>query len=246
MKIQILSDMHTEFWRGKTERFPEIIGDVLVLAGDICTSESLAMLASWLETIKVPVVYVLGNHEYYYSSLGTQLNNVRDALFHLDHVHILENETVEIYGVSFIGTTLWTALSPISAEYVKFSMPDTKVIAGLSIPTWNRLHDKAVNYIKHCLVNTRGKDRVVVTHHTPSYKSCAPRWLGDAVNAGFHTSLEHILLQEEHPLIWIHGHTHDAMDYEIYKTRVVCNPMGYPKERAGEGLVFDPGKIIEI
>ena len=26
---------------------------------------------------------------------------------------------------------------------------------------------------------------------------------------------------------WIHGHTHDACDYMIGDTRVLCNPRGY-------------------
>jgi pyruvate carboxylase len=27
--------------------------------------------------------------------------------------------------------------------------------------------------------------------------------------------------------LWIHGHTHESMDYELNGTRVVCNPRGY-------------------
>ena len=27
--------------------------------------------------------------------------------------------------------------------------------------------------------------------------------------------------------LWVHGHMHDPFDYEIYGTRVVCNPRGY-------------------
>ena len=43
--------------------------------------------------------------------------------------------------------------------------------------------------------------------------------------------------------MWIHGHTHQGSDYLLGKTRVVCNPRGYPGQN-DHG--FDPGKILEI
>ena len=27
--------------------------------------------------------------------------------------------------------------------------------------------------------------------------------------------------------LWVHGHMHESFDYEVYGTRVVCNPRGY-------------------
>jgi hypothetical protein len=29
------------------------------------------------------------------------------------------------------------------------------------------------------------------------------------------------------PDLWIHGHVHDSFDYQIGRTRIVCNPRGY-------------------
>jgi Icc-related predicted phosphoesterase len=246
MKIQIGSDFHTEFWKGNTSRFPTIVGDILVLAGDICTFQSLAMLVAWLETVKVPVIYVLGNHEYYHADIEAQFYNVSNAMLHLDHVHILENHSVEVFGTTFIGSTLWTNLSPNDELIIKRSMADMNVISGLTPNEWNRLHHKAYGYIKLALWNTRGKDRVVVTHHSPSYKSCAPRWKGDGLNAGFHNSMEELIMDES-PNLWIHGHTHDSMDYMIRDTRIICNPMGYPNEnknRTPGG--YEPEKVFEI
>jgi hypothetical protein len=42
--------------------------------------------------------------------------------------------------------------------------------------------------------------------------------------------------------LWIHGHSHHAVDYEIAGTRIVSNPKGYPGEDCG----FCPGLIVEI
>ena len=30
--------------------------------------------------------------------------------------------------------------------------------------------------------------------------------------------------------LWIHGHMHESFNYEVYGTRVVCNPRGYAPE----------------
>ena len=27
--------------------------------------------------------------------------------------------------------------------------------------------------------------------------------------------------------LWVHGHTHDSTDYQLGRTMVLCNPLGY-------------------
>lgn len=61
MKIQVLSDLHTEFG----DLFvPETNADVVVFAGDIGVGiDGL----KWIESQEIdkPIIYVLGNHEFY-------------------------------------------------------------------------------------------------------------------------------------------------------------------------------------
>ena len=42
--------------------------------------------------------------------------------------------------------------------------------------------------------------------------------------------------------LWIHGHSHQAVDYEIANTRVLSNPRGYPDEHTG----FDAALVAEV
>jgi 3',5'-cyclic AMP phosphodiesterase CpdA len=71
LKIQILSDLHTEFSPFET---PNIERDILVLAGDIAIgTDALSFLKA--ETAKSPVIYILGNHEYY----GNDINILNGA-----------------------------------------------------------------------------------------------------------------------------------------------------------------------
>ena len=53
------------------------------------------------------VVYVLGNHEFYHQSipeLTERLKRETDG----KHIHLLENDAIEIEGFTFLGCTLWT------------------------------------------------------------------------------------------------------------------------------------------
>ncbi|GAA4197383.1 hypothetical protein GCM10022289_04530 [Pedobacter jeongneungensis] len=106
MKIQIISDLHQEF--GVSElSFRN--ADLVILAGDINLG------TKGIEWIKEnipdkPVIYVLGNHEYY---KGTYPNTLRKIveLSKASNVHVLENNFVEFEGVRFYGATLWTDFS---------------------------------------------------------------------------------------------------------------------------------------
>ena len=59
MKIHILSDLHLEF---QDMPIPDVNADITIIAGDI----HLGMKGlRWLRQIKRPVIYILGNHEFY-------------------------------------------------------------------------------------------------------------------------------------------------------------------------------------
>ena len=45
---------------------------------------------------------------------------------------------------------------------------------------------------------------------------------------------------------WLFGHTHDAMDFELGNTRLVCNPHGYYGSSEPGTNGFDPFKTIVV
>lgn len=86
--------------------------------------------------------------------------------------------------------------------------------------------EKFVEYAK--LVTEGDKKTVVCTHHSPSLKSCHPRYKHDTVmNGGYHSDLEEFIMARPNIKLWTHGHTHEDFDYMVGETRVVCNPRGY-------------------
>ncbi len=72
--------------------------------------------------------------------------------------------------------------------------------------------------------------------------SVSDQWVGNPCNRWFITPEVQPLILDKQPRLWVHGHTHTAFDYFIGKTRVVCEPMGYP----GEGVKFNPKKVIDL
>ena len=84
---------------------------------------------------------------------------------------------------------------------------------------------------------------VVVTHHAPSSRLVHPRYARDQLTPAFASSLE-MMIDGERAALWVHGHMHDAFDYESYGTRIVCNPLGYAPNALNPE--FRPDYVIEI
>jgi Icc-related predicted phosphoesterase len=51
-------------------------------------------------------------------------------------------------------------------------------------------------------------------------------------------------MEGERAALWIHGHMHESFDYEVYGTRLVCNPRGYAPEALKPD--FRSNWVIEI
>jgi hypothetical protein len=71
-----------------------------------------------------------------------------------------------------------------------------------------------------------------VTHFLPTYAAISPvyRQLENTdLNYYFSSSCDDIL-SEYKINAWVSGHTHIPYDMEVYDTRLLCNPIGYPNE----------------
>lgn len=247
MKLQILSDLHIEFGHFN---IPPTDADVLVFAGDIGVGvEGLEWIAS--QCVDVPAVYVLGNHEYYHHEMGLVEEIKKRAP---EHIHVLDKDVAEINGVRFLGCTLWTDFcifgeqeKDMCVQYAKSSMADFEVIKfnerRFSPEDSIRLHEQQRDWLRTQLAIPFQGNTVVVSHHFPSEESIHPRFRKDLLTPAFGSRLES-LLDGEQVALWIHGHTHDAFDYDVSGTRVVCNPRGYVGYESGEE--FRPDLVVEV
>lgn len=262
MKIQLASDLHYEMM-GSTQVDEMLIkpspeADVLILAGDIHRGiEAVELFKDW----PVPVLYVCGNHEFYFNDWASTRQALREACSGTS-IRFLDNDGVSMGGVRFLGCTLWTdfrvrgftqrqAMTAVGTrlnDYFKIRTP-----AGALQPEQTlEDHLNSRNWLAEQLAQPFQGATVVITHHAPHFLSVHPRFSGDVLNAGFVSDLSDLLFQ---PDLWVHGHTHNSSDYQVGRCRVVSNPAGYPlnaspapsnEEIQLENRSFDPALIVEV
>lgn len=250
MKIQYASDLHVEFG-GTPLRRNHLLGDVVVLAGDIHGTPS--DLVSYLKRLNttLPIVYVLGNHEFHAGHWDKALNLYQWRLEKegLRNVFLLENDTVEIDGVRFVGTTLWSDCGRgAQGENAERLVADFRRIGAPPRLTWLHMaerYEESLAWLKTEVETPYAGRTVVVTHFAPSLESNAPEYGDSPVRLYYCNALDDWIvgLGERGPDLWIHGHTHHCVDYRLGKTRVVSNQRGYADTDVPE---FDPTRVVEL
>ena len=252
MKIAYASDLHLEFETITLQNKGN--ADVLVLAGDICTvkhyhsnpelGEAYHQFFENCSKEFPHVVYVVGNHEHYNYQFVHTVDDLKSKLSEFQNIHVLDNETFEIDGVLFIGSTLWTDMNkedPFTMLAAGSAMPDFRIVKYFDGVNYYKFtpqlsvkeHSRSLQYIQQVLSNSKDKKCVVVTHHSPSHGSISPQYKNEhLMNGAFHNQLDYMMELTDNIKLWVHGHTHDEFDYKIGITRVVCNPRGYPKEKS--------------
>jgi Icc-related predicted phosphoesterase len=171
MRIALASDVHLEF--GPITLDNTEGADVLVLAGDICVANHFVdgrptyakrLAREYHEFFdhvcrEFPhVVYIMGNHEHYSGDVAKTYNILKE---HLDYgnLHILEKETWQHMGHTFVGGTLWTDMdgeNGVAISYAQSAMNDFREV--------------------------QNSNRMVV-RNVPVYER-NPLWTGDGLNGG--------------------------------------------------------------
>jgi predicted phosphodiesterase len=245
VKLQIMSDLHLEMHADQGAGFVGALDptgvDVLVLAGDITSAQRYETLASTFTPLarKYPhILYVPGNHEYYKSSPAQVARNLAQLCVELPAVAVPENRVAVIDGQRFVVGTMWFRGDP-EATRLRGFLSDFHVIRGFE--PWVYEQNAA---FERLLDAELAPGDVVLTHHLPAPGSIWPRFVGSPLNVFFLCDMTaHI--EARRPKLWIHGHTHTRCDYRLGATRVVANPLGYPKELVSQAA-FDPRFCVDV
>lgn len=262
MKIQIVSDLHLEWVHHQFPDAPALPissdADLLVLAGDI-HAQDRALQA--FEHVGIPVVYVMGNHESYGTSLFGLVDklkaNARDK-----GIHLLEMGELRKEGVRILGATLWTdyalhGVRDLSMERARRALADHRQIEGrqglcFSPAQALERHQVTRTWLQAHLNAPFDGKTVVVTHHGVHPAGVADRFKGDSLTPAFFSDLRPLMDKVD---LWVHGHTHSRVDLQEGRCRIVANPRGYPmnlrtascvQDLVFENPQFDPLWVIEV
>ena len=148
MKIDILSDLHLDFYfkphlttseniislfRGIfTDNETREIGDVLIIAGDIghYNEQNIKILKIFQKEFYKHIVCVLGNHDYYLVNSEARYTFENDSFKRVKHmrelinqeknIYCLNGEVIDIEGIRFGGIDSWYDRSYIKRYFTQF------------------------------------------------------------------------------------------------------------------------------
>ena len=252
MRIRLLSDLHLEGFFFKYEDHGE---DLVILAGDIHTrnrhEDFLDKIPEHIKIIMVP-----GNHEYYHSCFQEVNEYFKYLEKDIKNFHFLNNESIDIDGVSFFGGMMCTDFklygeanqytSAIKAQkgisdfyYSEILDANTGVKRQWTVSDHKEQYDVYNQAFDAWIKTVTNKKKVAISHFLPSEMSCDPQFKVSDLNPYFMTINDSRVKLVD---VWVHGHTHSTAKYTLDNTQVYCNPKGYGSENKS----FKPDFIFEV
>jgi hypothetical protein len=154
----------------------------------------------------------------------------------------MDSHEVVLAGVRFLGVTGWTDYSatgnvPLAEWDAQRMITDFRKIRTAAYrkvrpADFADLSHHAKSWLCAKLAKPFNEPTVVITHHAPSMMSLSGNMeAGSHLDAAYANRWENLMGGDL--ALWVHGHSHRAVDYELAGTRVVSNPRGYPGEKTG-------------
>lgn len=178
-----------------------------------------------------------------------------------------ESEPVDYQEESDVARAL-AAANRYVTDFRRIQLADPSIPRHRGEPEKRRLlraedtlamHHVDRDWLRRELEAGHSSPTVVITHHAPHRRSVAKRYRSDWVTPAFVSDLPKTFFAGEPmwvagrkqdvggPILWVHGHTHTAFDYEVGGCRVVSNPRGYRmRDGAWENARFDPTIVLEV
>jgi len=252
MKIQIMSDLHSEFFEeDELKEFlfsllPENPVDTLILAGDIgvpaVAKEKFEICIDFFCKNYKKVLYVAGNHEYYSSNFKRTDNYINSLSNRNDNFHFLNDKVLTINNIRFIGSTLWFAYDVNNVLYTR--LLNDFVFIKQYLEDFEKKGKECIEFINtSCLLD---KYNIVITHHLPSKEAIPEIFKTSKINRFFVNDLAEETIYNKNPYLWIFGHTHSSCDLMIEKTRILCNSWGYIRHEHSQNKIFNKGLILDV
>lgn len=285
VSVQIASDLHLEFYGNTLSKVPKDIivphspETILALVGDIGLSYTDVLkqfLYQQADRFR-HVIFIAGNHEYYHGngkrhSVGQQNSWLEEVCDQRPNLHFLEQDELEIDGVVFLGTTLWSQVPDHAVDDVQDSLSDyhysyidqnslrmcdagrifKKGLTPMRVSDTNHFFEESFSWLVHQVERHKDKPIVVLTHHCPSRTGTSHPMYEHAGNLMGHAFATDILdsfipsNSSSSPIkAWACGHTHYNFDFVTESgIRVISNQKGYPDRPTKKSFAYRPVGIV--
>lgn len=234
MKIQFASDLHLEMTANAEwlQSHPlEVIGDILVLAGDTTYLEEGVpdWFLDWASASYQQVLLIPGNHEYYHYGDVAKRGDAWQWMLR-KNVGYYYNKVVRIDDVDFILSTMWSHIPETEMFQVQRGLNDFyQILYNGKVFTpddFNAEHEKCKQFIIESVAQSDAKHIIVVTHHVPTSLAVALQHHESPLNSAFMVEMGNFIASSRIDY-WIYGHSHTNIDTDIEGTRIMANQLGY-------------------
>lgn len=240
MKLVWMSDIHLNFLdeKARFDFYNKIKGDIVVISGDIAESNTVSSFIKEMETVtKLPVYFVLGNHDFYRSSITSVKRSVKPLRYLPKFDFVRLNASIALLGVDGWGDCRngdydysriimndWLHIQELRREYFKGKDALKIVLQKLADKDARALKRKVNKAIKN------GFTKIILVSHVPAFEEACLYAGRKSTPDGLPFFSSRILgetilpVAKKHPkvdFLWLSGHTHSRVIYKPCANMVV-------------------------
>jgi Icc-related predicted phosphoesterase len=199
MRIAAVADIHIkkENYEEDLRRFSSVndLADVLIVAGDLTNHglpHEMSACLRIFEHIRIPIVAVLGNHDYESGHQDELAGMLRVA-----GVHLLDGNCFELDGVGFAGTKGFCGgFAP--HELMPFGEIDIKNFVDIS--------DREMVKLDYGLAQLHTPTKIAITHYAPIKETIVGE--PEPIFPFLGSSRLERAISRHKPVLALHGHAH--------------------------------------
>lgn len=203
--------------------------------------ESVGTMANEIPGTDVLVVASTLYTDYKYASEWSQrcLDGVNKRRMEQGEKEMMTVEDLNMtYGARGLNDFRW--------GHVEDEFDDRRLKQRLVRPDdYKKWFEVTFNKMKEIVEANSDKNIIVMTHHCPSPKCIAPRYVENHMNASYVSDLEDFIFKHPNIKAWVCGHVHSQFIGQIGSNKqwIVCNPRGYEKET--ESNNWNPNTFLD-